>query len=101
MDITTTIDGTSATLALAGTLTVASTPNLEAAFADLPENVTEVTLDLTELDYVASAGLRVIVSENKKAHQNGGVVRLANPNDEVMEVFDVTGLVDILEITQG
>ena len=98
MELKTTIDGTSATIALVGTLTVASAPSLEAAFADLPEDVTDITLDLAELDYVASAGLRVIVSNDKKARQKGGVVRIANANEEVMEVLDVTGLVDILEI---
>ena len=100
METSATINGTSATIALFGTLTVSSTSRLEAAFADLPEDVTDITLDLTELEYVASAGLRVIVSQAKKASQNGGSVRITNPNDEVMEVFDVTGLVDILDIVQ-
>ena len=100
MESNTTIDGTSATIALNGTLTVASAPILEAAFADLPEDAVDITLDLTDLDYVASAGLRVIVAHDKKARQNGGFVRIANANDEVMEVLDVTGLIDILEIVQ-
>ena len=100
MDIKTTIEGTSATIALAGTLTVASAPNLEAAFSELPEGVNDITLDLTDLVYVASAGLRVIVAQDKKAHQAGGAVRLVNPPDDVMEVLDGTGLVDILEIVQ-
>ena len=100
MEISTTVDGTSATIALTGTLTVASSPNLEAAFSDLPDDVLDITLDMAALDYVASAGLRVIVAQDKKERQNGGSLRIANPNDEVMEVFDVTGLIDILEIVQ-
>ena len=100
METATTIDGSRATIALVGNLTVATTPDLEAAFAELPEGVADITLDLSRLDYVASAGLRVIVSQAKKARENGGSVRLENPNDEVMEVLDVTGLVEILEITQ-
>lgn len=100
MEPTITIDGTKATIALDGNLTVATTPSLEAAFASLPEDVNDITLDLSELSYVASAGLRVIVAQDKKARQNGGLVRLANPNEEVMDVLDVTGLVDILEIVQ-
>ena len=98
MELSTIIDGTNATIGLTGTLTVASAPSLEAAFADLPENVVNVTLDMSDLTYVAAAGLRVIVSRDKWARQNGGSVCLVNPNDEVMEVLDVTGLVDILEI---
>ena len=100
MEVRTTIDGTNATVALEGTLTVASAPSLEAAFADLPEEVTNITLDLADLDYVASAGLRVIVAQDKKAHQKGGSVCIANPTEDVMDVLDVTGLVDILEISR-
>lgn len=100
MEINATINGTNATVALTGTLTVASAPSLEAAFEDLPEEVAVIILDLSELEYIASAGLRVIVSQDKKAHQKGGAVRIASPNEEIMEVLDVTGLVDILEIVQ-
>lgn len=100
MELTTTIEGPNATIALVGKLTVAAAPSLESAFAELPEDVVDIVLDLTDLDYVASAGLRVIVSRDKRARQNGGSVRLANPSGEVMEVFDATGLVDILEIVQ-
>ena len=100
MEINTTIDGTNATIALVGTLTVASVPQLEVAFADLPEEVADLVLDLAELEYVASAGLRVIVSKAKDMMRNGKSMRITNPNDEVMEVFDVTGLVDILDIEQ-
>ncbi|MBQ9001807.1 MAG: STAS domain-containing protein [Eggerthellaceae bacterium] len=100
MELKTVIEDTSATIALVGNLTVATAPNLEAAFADLPESVVDITLDLAELEYVASAGLRVVVAQDKKAREAGGSVRIANPNEDVMEVFDVTGLVDILEIVQ-
>lgn len=100
MEINTTIDGTNATVALVGNLTVATVPKLETAFADLPEDVADLTLDLAELDYVASAGLRVIVSQAKNMARNGNSMRITNPNEEVMEVFDVTGLIDILDIVQ-
>ena len=98
MELNTTIDGTNATIAITGTLTVASAPSLEAAFADLPNEVIDITLDLAEVEYVASAGLRVIVSQVKSSAKKGGSVRITNPNDEIMEVFDVTGLIDILDI---
>ncbi len=98
MQLNTTITGTSATIAIEGKLTVATAPELEAAFAALPEEVVDISLDMTELLYVASAGLRVLVSGNKRAIARGGTLRLLHPNDEVMEVLDVTGLVDILNI---
>ena len=100
MELKTTTEGTSATIALTGNLTVATTPILEAAFAELPEEVSDITLDAKDLAYVASAGLRLIVSQDKKAHQKGGLLRIANPNEEVMEVLDVTGLSEILEIVE-
>lgn len=100
VEINTTIDGTSAIVAIVGNLTVATTPQLEAAFSDLPEDVADLTLDLAELDYVASAGLRVLVSQAKTMQRKSGTMRITNPNEEVMEVFDVTGLVDILDIAQ-
>jgi anti-sigma B factor antagonist len=100
METSTTIEGTTATIALIGTLTVASTSRLETAIADLPADATDITLDFSNLEYVASAGLRVIVSQAKKATQRGGTLRIAHPNDEVMEVFDVTWLIDILDIVQ-
>ena len=100
VEINTTIDGTSAIVAIVGNLTVATTPQLEAAFSDLPEDVADLILDLAELDYVASAGLRVLVSQAKAMQRKSGTMRITNPNEEVMEVFDVTGLVDILDIAQ-
>lgn len=100
VEINRTIDGTSAIVAIVGNLTVATTPQLEAAFSDLPEDVADLTLDLAELDYVASAGLRVLVSQAKTMQRKSGTMRITNPNEEVMEVFDVTGLVDILDIAQ-
>ncbi len=98
MELNTTIEGTNATVAIDGKLTVAAAPALEAALSDLPGEVKNVTLDLTDLDYVASAGLRVIVSASKRCDSAGGTLRLLHPNEEVMEVFDATGLIDILEI---
>ena len=98
MELNTTIEGAHATVAVDGKLTVAAAPALEAALKDLPAEVTNVTLDLSDLDYVASAGLRVIVSASKHYGNAGGSLRLLHPNEEVMEVFDATGLVDILEI---
>ena len=98
MEISTAIEGASATMALVGKLTVATAPRLEAAFAELPEGITDVVLDLSALDYVASAGLRVVVSRDKALRKSGGNLRLVHPNEEVMDVFDTTGLVDILAI---
>lgn len=98
MDLNTSIEGTSAVIAIDGKLTVATAPELEAALAEIPETVTDVALDMTNLVYVASAGLRVLVAAEKRMLRQNGALRLLHPNDEVMEVFEMTGLVDIFTI---
>ncbi len=98
MDITTALDGTTATIALSGKLSVATSPDLEATVNDLPAETSTFVIDLTNLDYISSAGLRVLVSTEKLSAQRGGSMRLLHPNDEVSEVFDMTGLSDVFTI---
>ncbi|MBR3317620.1 MAG: STAS domain-containing protein [Atopobiaceae bacterium] len=98
MNITTTQNGAEATLALEGKLSVATSPDLEAAINNLPESTTNFVIDLAKLDYISSAGLRVLVSTEKLATRRGGAMRLVHPNDEVTEVFEMTGLSDVFTI---
>ena len=98
MNISITQNGAEATLALEGKLSVATSPDLEAAINDLPESTTAFVIDLTNLDYISSAGLRVLVSTEKLATRRGGSMRLVHPNDEVTEVFEMTGLSDVFTI---
>ena len=98
MELSTTVEGASATVSLAGKLTVTTAPELEAALAELPDDAVDVTLDLENLEYIASAGLRVIVSADKSLRPRGGSLRLLHPNAEVMEVLGDTGLVGVLEV---
>lgn len=98
MEIAITQDGNKATLALDGKLSVATSPDLETAINNLPATTTDFVIDLTNLDYISSAGLRVLVSTEKTANQRGGKLVLRHPNDEVSEVFDMTGLADVFTI---
>lgn len=98
MEITTTIDGACATVAVAGKLTVATAPELEAVLNDLPADVKDIAIDMTELDYIASAGLRVIVAGEKRIRRKEGALLLQHPNDDVMEVLEMTGLCEVLNI---
>lgn len=98
MELNTTVNGTSAVITVNGKLSVATSPDLEKAIQGLPSSVTELDLDLTELDYISSAGLRVLVASEKLAQSRGGRMRLLHPADEVKEVFDMTGLIDIFTI---
>ena len=98
MNVTTTIEENVATLAVEGKLTVQTSPDLSAAIDALPQDITEFIIDLTDVDYVASAGLRVLVAAEKMAVTRGGKMILKNPCDTVMEVLDMTGLCDIFTI---
>jgi anti-sigma B factor antagonist len=98
MEINVTQDGNKATIVLNGKLSVATSPDLENAIQGLPETVNEFNIDLTDLEYISSAGLRVLVSTEKTAAQRGGKMVLLHPNEEVSEVFDMTGLIAVFTV---
>ena len=98
MEINVVQDGSKATISLEGKLSVATSPDLEATIQGLPADTNEFVIDLTNLEYISSAGLRVLVSTEKIAGQRGGKMVLLHPNDEVAEVFDMTGLADVFTI---
>ncbi|MBR3313593.1 MAG: STAS domain-containing protein [Atopobiaceae bacterium] len=98
MEITITQDGNTATLVLDGKLSVATSPDLDAAINGLPESTCNFVIDLSKLDYISSAGLRVLVSTEKLAARRGGSMKLLHPNEEVAEVFEMTGLSEVFTI---
>lgn len=98
MNITKSVEGSTATIAVEGKLSVATSPDLENEVKSLPEDVTEFIIDLEGLEYISSAGLRVLVTTQKLASQRNGSMTLRKPNDEVMEVFDMTGLSEIFTV---
>lgn len=97
MKITKNIEGTKLNIALAGRLDTMTAPELEAAIAGDLANVSSAVLDLAELEYVSSAGLRVILSMHKELLKKEGLI-VKNSNETVSEVFEVTGFSDILTI---
>ena len=88
---------TTLTVALEGRLDTTTAPLLEEELKSSLDGVTELILDFTQLDYVSSAGLRVILSA-QKAMVKQGEMKLVGVNDDIMEVFDITGFSDILTI---
>lgn len=97
MTITKTQNQNSLTLSLEGRLDTTTSPQLEAELSASLGGVTHLTLDLSNLAYLSSAGLRVILSAQKRMNKQGQMV-VRNVNDTIMEVFEVTGFVDILTI---
>lgn len=97
MNISTDKQGNALTIALDGRLDTTTSPELEACLEENLSGVTELTWDLKDLEYISSAGLRVLYQAQKKMNKAGQMV-VINVNEIVMEVFGVTGYVDILDI---
>lgn len=88
---------TAAVVALGGRLDTSTAPELEAALAPLLPAITALTFDLEKLEYISSAGLRVILKVQKAMSQSGSM-KLVHVPAAVMEVFDITGFLDFLTI---
>ena len=97
MAITTTRNGSALTLQLEGRLDTTTSPQLEAELSASLDGVKQLTLDLQQLAYLSSAGLRVILGAQKRMNKQGQMV-VRHVNETIMEVFEVTGFVDILTI---
>lgn len=90
-------DNDKLTFALEGRLDTVTSPELESAVKDSLDGVKELIMDFENLEYISSAGLRVLLSAQKTMMQQGSM-KVINVNDIVMEIFDVTGFGDILTI---
>ena len=91
------INGEEVTLIVSGRLDTQTAPELEKELdASLP-GLKELIFDMTNLEYVSSAGLRVILKAQKAMNAQGSM-KLTGVNDSIMEVFDITGFLDILTI---
>ena len=97
MTIEKNLNGNSLTLNLAGRLDTTTAPELEAVVDNSLAGVQELVLDMEKLEYISSAGLRVILKSQKMMNAQGSM-KLIHVNDTIMEVFDITGFVDILTI---
>jgi anti-sigma B factor antagonist len=90
------LDNGKLTLAVAGRLDTNTSPELEAAVK--LDGVEELVFDFAGLEYIASSGLRVLLGAQKTMSAKGGKMVVANPNEMVRGVFEVTGLDGIFEI---
>ena len=97
MNIEKKIDSKTATLIIEGRLDTQTAPQLESEVDAVLPGTKDLTFDMTNLEYVSSAGLRVILKA-QKAMNAQGAMRLTGVNESIMEVFDITGFLDILTI---
>ena len=97
MTITQTKNGTNLTVALEGRLDTMTSPELEQAMRTALDDVDTLTLDLANLVYISSAGLRVLLTLHKRMAGKGGMT-VTHVGEIVQEVFDVTGFSGVLTI---
>ena len=95
MNIKKTKSGSNLTIAVNGRIDTVTAPEFESAVKPALEGVTELTIDFKEVNYISSAGLRVLLSVQKKM-MTQGEMKLINVNDTVNDVFEVTGFDEIL-----
>lgn len=97
MEIKKTLNGNELSVAVEGRLDTTTAPQLEEDVRQNLENVKRLEFDFEKLEYISSAGLRVLLAMQKIMNKQGSMV-IRNVNETVMEVFEVTGFVDILTI---
>ena len=97
MTINKKLEDSKLTIALEGRLDTTTSPQLETELRNSVNGITELVFDFAGLDYISSAGLRVLLSAQKVMNKQGEM-NIMNVKPEIMEIFDVTGFVDILNI---
>ena len=91
------INGSAITFVVSGRLDTQTAPELEKELDASLAGLQDLVFDMTNLEYVSSAGLRVILKAQKAMNAQGSM-KLTGVNDSIMEVFDITGFLDILTI---
>lgn len=97
MTITKKENGKSFTLSVEGRLDTLTSPELEKEINELSASAEELVVDFAKLEYISSAGLRVLLSAHKLFAKKGGMT-ITNVNETVLDIFEVTGFKDILTI---
>lgn len=97
LNINRTIENGKAAFALEGRLDTITAPELEKELKDGLDGTTELVLDFEKLEYISSAGLRVLLATQKIVNRQGEM-KIVHVNETIMEIFEVTGFSDILTI---
>ena len=97
MTINETKNGSDLIISLAGRLDTMTAPELEEELKKVLPETEQLTFDFEGLEYISSAGLRVLLSAQKVMSKQGSM-KITHANETIMEIFEVTGFVDILTI---
>ncbi len=99
MNIIKQLSGSKLTITLDGRMDTMTAPQLETELKNSLPGVTELVFELKNLAYISSAGLRVLLSAQKTMNQQGSML-IRGANEDVMDIFEVTGFVDIFNIEE-
>ena len=97
LNITSDLSGNKLEIGLEGRLDTTTAPELEGKLKSSLDGVGELVLNMTKLEYISSAGLRVLLMAQKVMNKQGSMV-VTNVSDEIKEIFEVTGFSDILTV---
>lgn len=97
MEIEKTLNGTELTVKVSGELDTLTAPELKAELSNSLEGITSLIFDFAQLKYVSSAGLRIILTSQKTMDKQGKMT-IKNANEEIIDVFKITGFTDFLNI---
>ena len=96
MDITKTTNGSTLEIKIAGRLESLTAPQLDAEIKGLPAEIKELIMDISEMEYTSSAGLRVFLSAHKLLKSRGGAMKVRGVTPSVKKLFDLTAFTPIL-----
>ena len=97
MTIEKTLNGSELTIVISCRLDTTTAPQLEAEIKQSTAGIEKLVLDFTALEYLSSAGLRVLIAAQKLMNKQGEMI-IKNVNDTINEIFEVTGFIDVLTI---
>lgn len=98
VNIETSYEGDTAFLKLGGFLNTSTAADLEAALVPVFKRTYQVVFDFADLEYLSSAGLRVLMAAQKRVSEAEGSLRIVHVADDIREIFDMTGLIDIFDV---
>ena len=98
MDISVSYDNSTALVAINGDLDTTTSPEFETLIAPVFEQASTIIFDFTNVGYISSSGLRIMLVSQRKALANGGSLKLRNLNETVRDVFEISGFVTLLDI---
>lgn len=100
MEIEKRTEGSTLLVRLDGRLDTMTSPRLEASLKEMSNDIDHIVFDFEKLDYISSAGLRVLLAAYKVIKAKKGDIKIIQVNDEVYNVFEITGFSDFFEIEQ-